>query len=74
MNHRCPTEAKLPTHCGSEAKPHSSLRADFPSLLGFAPFQVAMVGRFGKPFGGYRDDGSHMDGCSGVVLKKCAET
>ena len=33
-----------------------------------------LVGRFGGPFGGYRDDGSHMDGCLGVVLKKCAET
>ena len=38
MNHRCPTEAKLPTHCGSEAKPHSPLCDDFPSLLGFAPY------------------------------------
>ena len=27
------------------------------------------MGRFGGPFGGYRDDGSHRDGCSGVVLK-----
>ena len=26
-----------------------------------------LVGRFGGPFGGYRDDGSHMVGCSGVV-------
>ena len=33
-----------------------------------------LVGRFGGPFGGNRDDGSHRDGCSGVVLKKCAET
>ena len=31
-----------------------------------------LVGRFGGPFGGYRDDGSHRDGCSGVVLK-CAK-
>ena len=27
-----------------------------------------LVGRFGGPFGGYRDDGSHRDGCLGVVL------
>ena len=33
-----------------------------------------MWSRFGGPFGGQRDDGSHRDGCSGVVLKKCAET
>ena len=30
---------------------------------------VPFAGRFWGRFGGYRDDGSHMDGCSGVVLK-----
>ena len=28
-----------------------------------------LVGRFGGPFGGYRDDGSHMDGILGVFSK-----
>ena len=32
-----------------------------------------LAGRFGGPFGGYRDDGSHMDGILGV-FSKCAET
>ena len=64
MNHRCPTEAKLPTHCGSEAKPHSSLCDDFPSLLGFAPQNGnhLMESSIGEWFG------------LSAISKKCAKT
>ena len=64
MNHRCPTEAKLPTHCGSEAKPHSSLCDDFPSLLSFAPQNGnhLMESSIGEWFG------------LSAISKKCAKT